>query len=89
MINQIGIDIQGRCLRCGLYTQSTSGCSACSNITFTPSQPMRTPHKCPVCDGSGKVSRPPWVAGDQLTWDASTAEPYECQACNATGVVWG
>lgn len=21
------------------------------------------PHKCPVCDGTGLVSRPPWVPG--------------------------
>jgi hypothetical protein len=26
------------------------------------------PHCCPVCSGSGKVSRPPWVAGDQESW---------------------
>ena len=26
---------------------------------------------CPVCDGHGTVTRPPWIAGDQPTWTSS------------------
>lgn len=45
------------------------------------------PHKCPVCDGAGKVSRPPDVPGDrQLRWTDGTL--YDCRACNGTGIVW-
>lgn len=50
----------------------------------------KIPHKCPVCDGAGLVSRPPNIPGDQRSWDGSSAGfPYSCKACNGTGVVWG
>lgn len=49
---------------------------------------MATPHKCPICEGQGLVSRPPWLAGDQHTWTGDSAG-YQCHACNGTGVVWG
>lgn len=47
-----------------------------------------TPHTCPVCNGAGRVSRPPWVAGDVTEWSSSSAGPYPCQSCNGTGIVW-
>lgn len=46
------------------------------------------PHRCPVCDGTGLVSKPPWIAGDQTTWTASGTGPYECRACGGSGVLW-
>lgn len=48
----------------------------------------KIPFSCPACNGHGKVSRPPWVAGDVLTWEASTASSYPCQACFGSGIVW-
>lgn len=45
------------------------------------------PYKCPVCDGAGKVSRPPWVAGDQPTWSGDSFALYDCQACTK-GILW-
>lgn len=50
---------------------------------------MSQPYKCPVCDGTGKVSRPPHIAGDQETWTASRTGPYPCNACAGAGVLWG
>lgn len=50
---------------------------------------MSTPHKCPCCDGSGKVSRPPGVAGDQVSWVSGSVGPWDCQACSGQGIVWG
>jgi len=47
------------------------------------------PHKCPVCDGQGLVNRPPWVAGDQKEWVASSVGPWLCKVCQGTGIVWG
>jgi len=44
--------------------------------------------KCPVCDGTGLVSRPPGIAGDQLSWSGSSCGPFSCQACNGTGLFW-
>ena len=47
-----------------------------------------TPHACPVCYGQGTVSKPPHVAGDQLTWTDNRTDTYPCRACKGTGVVW-
>jgi len=47
-----------------------------------------TPHKCPVCDWAGLVSRPPWVPGDIRTWDATMITDYECPACKGEKIVW-
>jgi Ribonuclease G/E len=44
-------------------------------------------HKCPVCDGTGKVSRPPWIAGDVEHWSTSSSEMYECKACNGECII--
>jgi len=49
---------------------------------------MKIPFKCPVCDGQGTVSKPPHIAGDQQTWIASLTGPYQCHACNGTGIAW-
>lgn len=38
---------------------------------------MSTPHKCPVCDGSGQVPS-----------QGSTATHVNCGACNGAGIVW-
>ncbi len=47
-----------------------------------------TPHCCPVCNGHGTVSKPPWIAGDVMTWVDTSTAPYPCKACNGTGIVW-
>lgn len=43
--------------------------------------------KCPVCDGTGLVSRPPGVAGDLQQWPSTGTGPYRCQACGGNGVL--
>ena len=55
--------------------------------TFYPKQ-LNIPYKCPVCEGTGLVSRPPNVAGDQETWTSDSTGPYKCKACNGSGIVW-
>lgn len=59
-------------------------------IVINPT-PARVPHCCPVCSGTGKVSRPPWLAGDQPYYPSSPTSPpsYPCSACDGTGIVWG
>ena len=42
---------------------------------------------CPNCQGQTIVSRPPWIAGDQETWTASSTEPYPCPTCSAKGYI--
>ena len=43
--------------------------------------------KCPVCDGTGLVSRPPHIAGDVETWADSSTAPYPCKACGGQGYI--
>lgn len=45
-------------------------------------------HKCPVCDGTGLVSRPLGIAGDQLTWSDTSARPHQCKSCQGSGIIW-
>lgn len=40
---------------------------------------MSTPHKCPVCEGSGQIQIAP------VTTDAGTRA---CHACDGKGIVW-
>lgn len=49
---------------------------------------MSRPHRCPVCDGHGTVSRPPNIAGDQPCWSSSDLRPWPCPACEGQGVLW-
>jgi hypothetical protein len=46
------------------------------------------PYCCPVCNGAGTVSRPPWIAGDIQAWASTDLAVYECRACQGTGVLW-
>lgn len=48
--------------------------------------PLRRVQKCPVCDGQGIVSKPPWVAGDVEQWTSSES-CYPCRPCNGSGVI--
>jgi len=70
-----------RCWKCGGLMRTGHSCEVYMS--------HRTPYKCPVCDGAGKVCRPPWLGGDIEVWeDTSTGTLYTCQACSGTGVVW-
>lgn len=40
---------------------------------------------CPVCNGAGLVSRPPWVAGDVPEWTDNKTGPYSCRSCGGRG----
>lgn len=42
---------------------------------------MKIPFKCPVCDGTGLVSRPPGVAGDHPTFCSDSSGPWQCRVC--------
>ena len=48
---------------------------------------MANPYKCPVCNGTGLVSRPPGVAGDQEAWTSTSVGPWPCRSCE-NGIVW-
>lgn len=42
---------------------------------------------CPVCQGTGLVSRPPYIAGDQTYWTDSGTGPYPCKPCGGQGLI--
>ena len=67
-----------RCPKCGKLEH---GSIACTTV-------LTQPYACPVCNGQGTVSRPPWIAGDQLTWESGSTEFFLCPACEGTGLVW-
>jgi DnaJ-class molecular chaperone len=46
------------------------------------------PYKCPVCNGKGIITTPPWLPGNAEGWLDSTTKPYPCKACKGTGIIW-
>lgn len=42
---------------------------------------------CPVCGGSGLLSHPPLIAGDQHTFTDSSCGPWPCKPCGGTGLL--
>lgn len=42
---------------------------------------------CPNCNGQKTVSRPPWISGDQETWDTADSSVYPCPTCDANGYI--
>lgn len=63
-------------------------CSAAVGPRTFSTTPPATPHRCPVCVGSGLVSRPPGVAGDLPSFASSSFGPWPCGPCGGTGVLW-
>lgn len=43
--------------------------------------------KCPVCDGTGLVSRPPGVPGDAKEFTTTETGPWPCRACQGACVI--
>jgi hypothetical protein len=83
------------CCACAGTCSHTGGHSYCDVHASKPQQfnvglsfPGRTPYRCPVCVGTGLVSRPPGVAGDQDEWTSSNAGPYPCRPCLGSGILW-
>jgi hypothetical protein len=82
-----------------MENQGIVGCSGCATTggrMVCPTHRDRAwvgkmPFACPPCSGTGKVSRPPYLAGDQLTWSGgtNTIDVYPCNACKGTGIIWG
>ncbi len=59
----------------------------CINCQAKATTIPQTAVKCPVCDGAGHVSRPPWVPGDMTTWASSSTQTYPCHACGGLGLL--
>ncbi len=83
-----------RCQDCGSTAPVGTDVRQCASCTYGvcvwygADSPAPAVFACPVCNGHKTVSRPPWVAGDQLTWDGTGTQVYPCPACNGTGLVW-
>lgn len=50
---------------------------------------QQTPHRCPVCNGTGMVSAGFYSrASDQPTSTAYSTVPETCRSCDGKGVLW-
>jgi len=49
---------------------------------------MKIPFKCPVCNGTGRVSRGFYDAIGVDNWTTSDATPETCRSCGGTGIVY-
>jgi len=43
--------------------------------------------KCPVCAGTGVVSRPPGVPADRPTFVSHEAGPWPCPTCQGARII--
>lgn len=62
-----------------------------SNATYREN---KTPHKCPVCDGKGKISKEPIysLSADHykpIDQRHLTRTVKQCESCEGKGIVWG
>jgi hypothetical protein len=86
-----GMDAFGRCTKCGSPGVDTAGkCYHCEYQKYViPPSTEPTPHTCPTCNGTGKVSRPPWLPGDVQTWTTNNpGETFDCGSCDGKGILW-
>jgi len=75
------------CPKCAETSAGNCGQHALDNHGYAI--PSRRPYRCPTCDGTGLVSWPPGVAGDQPTWSDNATGPFPCQPGGGTRIVWG
>ena len=59
-----------------------TGLHAGSGTYFDVGGKQKTPHKCPVCDGAGLVSKPLYLGG-------TGTDMYPCKCCEGKGIIWG
>ena len=50
-------------------------------------QSHKTPHRCPICGGTGQVQAGFYNQfGGQ--WSTTSIAPETCRTCHGTGIVW-
>lgn len=54
-------------------------------ITNKPS----TPHRCPVCNGSGLVPNGFYNHTGVYNYETTNTSPETCRTCMGLGIVWG
>lgn len=42
---------------------------------------------CPRCHGQKTTIKPPWIAGDVISWTSTNLELYECPTCEGKGFI--
>lgn len=69
------------CILCQVYQQY---CMCNKSETYQPIPSGKTPHKCPVCEGMGKLNDEYCTPNSQ-----GQSKVVNCHACKGEGVVWG
>ena len=78
----------GKCLFCGEeVTAENHHCISTTPFIGELGSANKKPHCCPVCLGTGLVSKPPGIAGDQ-GWSGDSSGPFPCRACGGTSILW-
>lgn len=62
--------------------------SSALNISKDEEITSKKPHKCPVCNGHGKVETPNTIRFDILMGDKNIGVSA-CSSCKGKGIVWG
>jgi len=58
-----------------------------SPLVITYVEKLLTPHRCPICNGTGLVPNGFYMPNGHGSTSAIT--PETCRSCNGTGIVWG
>ena len=70
------------------YSTPTESVVSAWDPTFgsgTSSAPIPVQNACPICGGSGVVSKPPGLAADINVWESSSNAGSTCNRCGGTG----
>jgi hypothetical protein len=72
------------CPTCGALVNSGQWHVCCQNLNQL-NQLQSKPHRCPVCDGKGRVLFDP----ENPHGHHSAVQDWPCKPCGASGIVWG
>lgn len=59
-----------------------------SPLVITYVEKLLTPHRCPICNGTGLVPNGFYMQTSG-NWSTSSTIPEQCRSCGGTGIVQG
>lgn len=80
--DNVNWNVTWTCQQCGAAISSGQA-HICPNVSYQ--FPHTTPHRCPVCEGKGRVLFDP----DNPHQRFSSVQDWPCRPCGASGIIWG